>query len=129
MSAGRRAGLGQGRACAPPGSKADLPHAVDDVLAGLEEPLAYVLREGVTNVVRHSGAHRCTVRLGAAPGWRLRDDGTKPRGVRFGRGPVARPATGWPGWNRAAGPPCTATLTAGPAVHRWLSTCAAEVPE
>jgi two-component system sensor histidine kinase DesK len=47
------------------GIEADLPHAVDDVLAGLEEPLAYVLREGVTNVVRHSGARRCTVRLGA----------------------------------------------------------------
>ncbi|HEX4252381.1 MAG TPA: histidine kinase [Pseudonocardia sp.] len=47
------------------GIEADLPHAVDDVLAGLEEPLAYVLREGVTNVVRHSGARHCTVRLGA----------------------------------------------------------------
>ncbi|WP_037064742.1 sensor histidine kinase, partial [Pseudonocardia acaciae] len=47
------------------GIEADLPHAVDDVAPGLEEPLAYVLREGVTNVIRHSGASRCTVRLAA----------------------------------------------------------------
>jgi two-component system sensor histidine kinase DesK len=56
------------------GIEADLPHAVDDVEARLEEPLAYVLREGVTNVVRHSGARRCTVRLG--PRWlEVVDDG------------------------------------------------------
>lgn len=56
------------------GVEADLPHAVDDVATGLEEPLAYVLREGVTNVVRHSGAGRCTVRLGAR--WlEVSDDG------------------------------------------------------
>ena len=62
------------------GIEADLPHAVDDVLAPLEEPLAYVLREGVTNVVRHSGATRCTVRLGAR--WlEVRDDGSAPPGT------------------------------------------------
>lgn len=59
------------------GIDADLPHAVDDVEASLEEPLAYVLREGVTNVVRHSGAGRCSVRLGAR--WlEVRDDGRYP---------------------------------------------------
>jgi len=59
------------------GIEADLPRAVDDVAAGLEEPLAYVLREGVTNVVRHSGASRCTVRLGAR--WlEVVDDGPGP---------------------------------------------------
>jgi two-component system sensor histidine kinase DesK len=57
------------------GIDADLPHAVDDVAAPLHEPLAYVLREGVTNVVRHSGASRCTVRLG--PSWlEVRDNGS-----------------------------------------------------
>lgn len=63
------------------GIDADLPHAVDDVLTSLEEPLAYVLREGVTNVVRHSGATRCSVRLGAR--WlEVRDDGpARPAGV------------------------------------------------
>jgi two-component system sensor histidine kinase DesK len=43
---------------------ADLPHAVDNVAVELQEPFAYVLREGVTNVIRHSGATRCEVRLG-----------------------------------------------------------------
>ncbi|MGH3623519.1 MAG: sensor histidine kinase [Sciscionella sp.] len=53
---------------------ADLPRAVDDVRADLQEPFAYVLREGVTNVIRHSGATRCTVRLGAS--WlEIRDNG------------------------------------------------------
>jgi len=53
---------------------ADLPHAVDDVPAELQEPFAYVLREGVTNVIRHSGAQRCEVRLGQS--WiEVRDDG------------------------------------------------------
>jgi two-component system sensor histidine kinase DesK len=47
---------------------------VDDVAAGLQETFAYVLREGVTNVIRHSGASRCEVRLG--PTWlEVRDNG------------------------------------------------------
>lgn len=54
---------------------ADLPRAVDNVHADLQEPFAYVLREGITNVIRHSGASRCTVRLG--PSWlEIRDDGS-----------------------------------------------------
>jgi len=54
--------------------EADLPHAVDNVPAELQEPFAYVLREGVTNVIRHSGAGRCSVRLGDS--WiEVRDDG------------------------------------------------------
>jgi two-component system sensor histidine kinase DesK len=54
---------------------ADLPHAVDDVPPELQEPFAYVLREGVTNVIRHSGARRCEVRLGES--WiEVRDDGS-----------------------------------------------------
>jgi two-component system sensor histidine kinase DesK len=53
---------------------ADLPHAVDNVPVTLQEPFAYVLREGVTNVIRHSGATRCEVRLGDS--WiEIRDDG------------------------------------------------------
>jgi len=58
---------------------ADLPHAVDNVPAELQEPFAYVLREGVTNVIRHSNAKRCAVRLGES--WiEVRDDGT-PNGT------------------------------------------------
>ncbi|GAB3875854.1 sensor histidine kinase [Kibdelosporangium lantanae] len=46
------------------GIDADLPQAVDDVPGELQEPFGYVLREGVTNVIRHSGASRCQIRLG-----------------------------------------------------------------
>ncbi|MBA3905201.1 MAG: sensor histidine kinase, partial [Pseudonocardiales bacterium] len=42
---------------------ADLPYAVDDVPAERQQVFAYVVREGVTNCIRHSGASRCTVRL------------------------------------------------------------------
>jgi two-component system sensor histidine kinase DesK len=88
------------------GIEADLPRAVDDVAAGLEEPLAYVLREGVTNVVRHSGASRCTVRLGAR--WlEVVDDGPGPTE------PTAAEGTGLSGLaERMAA--VHGTLTAGP---------------
>jgi two-component system sensor histidine kinase DesK len=46
------------------GIDADLPQAVDDVPGELQEPFGYVLREAVTNVIRHSGASRCQIRLG-----------------------------------------------------------------
>ena len=64
---------------------ADLPHAVDNVPAGLQEPFAYVLREGVTNVIRHSNAHRCEIRLGES--WiEIRDDGTPAETCGSGHG-------------------------------------------
>lgn len=47
------------------GIEAVLPQATEDVRAEYRETFAYVLREAVTNVVRHSGARRCEVRLGA----------------------------------------------------------------
>lgn len=57
------------------GVDADLPHAVDDVPAELQEAFAYVVREGVTNVLRHSKATACHIRLGA--NWlEIRDNGT-----------------------------------------------------
>ena len=57
------------------GITADLPQAVDNVAPQYREPFAYVLREAITNVVRHSGAQRCEVRLG--PSWlEVRDDGS-----------------------------------------------------
>ncbi|RSM65331.1 sensor histidine kinase [Kibdelosporangium aridum] len=49
------------------GIDADLPQAVDDVPGELQEPFGYVVREAVTNVIRHSGASRCEIRLG--PSW------------------------------------------------------------
>jgi two-component system sensor histidine kinase DesK len=56
------------------GITAALPNAVDNVASRLQVTFAYVLREGVTNVIRHSGATRCEVRLGQ--NWlEVRDDG------------------------------------------------------
>ncbi|MEU4249399.1 sensor histidine kinase [Amycolatopsis sp. NPDC026612] len=54
---------------------ADLPHAVDNVRPEFQNPFGYVLREAVTNVLRHSGAKRVRVRLGG--NWlEIEDDGT-----------------------------------------------------
>jgi two-component system sensor histidine kinase DesK len=51
-----------------------LPGAVDGVDADAAELLGWVLREAITNVVRHSRAARCTVTLG--PRWiEVADDG------------------------------------------------------
>ncbi len=47
------------------GITAVMPGAVDDVLPAGRELFGYVVKEAVTNVVRHSGASHCTVRLGA----------------------------------------------------------------
>ncbi|WP_406635474.1 sensor histidine kinase [Amycolatopsis sp. WGS_07] len=44
--------------------EADLPHAVDNVRGELQSTFGYVLREAVTNVLRHSGAKLVKVRLG-----------------------------------------------------------------
>jgi two-component system sensor histidine kinase DesK len=41
----------------------DLPGAVDEVPGDRRELFGWAVREGVTNVVRHSGASRCTVRV------------------------------------------------------------------
>ncbi|MGY1439376.1 sensor histidine kinase [Streptomyces reniochalinae] len=46
------------------GVRADLPAATDAVRAELDEVFGYVVREAVTNVLRHSDAERCTVRVG-----------------------------------------------------------------
>ncbi|MFD8496254.1 sensor histidine kinase [Amycolatopsis sp. NPDC059657] len=64
---------------------ADLPHAVDDVLPDLQRTFGYVLREAVTNVVRHSGARHVTVRLGRT--WlEIADDGAHAHEVAPGNG-------------------------------------------
>jgi two-component system sensor histidine kinase DesK len=69
---------------------AELPNSTDEVPSELRELFAWTVREGVTNVLRHSGATSCTVRLsaervevlddgkGAADGWR---DGNGLRGL------------------------------------------------
>jgi two-component system, NarL family, sensor histidine kinase DesK len=64
-------------ALAAAGIRADLPGAVDVVPARHRELFAWALREGVTNVVRHSAATRCQVRL-TADCVEVRDDGRGP---------------------------------------------------
>ena len=44
---------------------AELPNSTDDVPSDLRELFAWTVREGVTNVIRHSGASHCEVRLTA----------------------------------------------------------------
>ena len=59
-----------------------LPTAVDQVPEDRRELFAWAIREGVTNVVRHSGAARCTVTL-TADAVEITDDG---RGATGGTG-------------------------------------------
>ena len=73
------------------GIEARLPGAVDAVDADAVEPFGWVVREAVTNVVRHSRAEHCTITVG--PRWiEIADDG---RGACTGGGAgqrAARPA-------------------------------------
>ncbi len=64
---------------------ADLPNSTDEVPTELRELFAWTVREGVTNVIRHSGASRCVVRL-APSRVEVRDDGPGCAGDR-GTGP------------------------------------------
>lgn len=62
------------------GIEADLPPDSDEVDVSNRIVLAWALREAVTNVVRHSGARRCTVTLG--PGTLVvSDDGVGTSGA------------------------------------------------
>ena len=54
---------------------AELPNSTDDVPSELRELFAWTVREGVTNVIRHSGASRCEVRLTPSSA-EVRDDGS-----------------------------------------------------
>jgi two-component system sensor histidine kinase DesK len=56
------------------GIDARLPSASDDVPTQLRELFAWAVREGVTNVLRHSQARTCTIELGSRR-VEVRDDG------------------------------------------------------
>jgi two-component system sensor histidine kinase DesK len=56
---------------------AELPNSTDEVPSELRELFAWTVREGVTNVIRHSRARVCTVLL-AADRVEVRDDGDGP---------------------------------------------------
>ncbi|MEU2669100.1 sensor histidine kinase [Streptomyces sp. NPDC007164] len=81
-------------ALAAAGITADVPaEAPDDLPEKPEEVLAWALREAVTNVVRHSGARRCTVTLaprqtldGRLLELTVSDDGVGPSGTKPGNG-------------------------------------------
>ena len=59
------------------GITASLPVATEQVPAASRELFAWVVREGVTNVVRHSGASWCGVEL-TPTSVEVRDDGRGP---------------------------------------------------
>jgi two-component system, NarL family, sensor histidine kinase DesK len=59
------------------GIEPELPSSPDVVPAGRQELFGWVVREGVTNVVRHSEAKRCWVRL-SAQSIEIVDDGRGP---------------------------------------------------
>ena len=60
------------------GIQADLPGSTDDVPSQLRELFAWTVREGVTNVVRHSAAQHCTITL-TRDRVTVSDDGRGPR--------------------------------------------------
>ena len=51
-----------------------LPQSAEEVPTELRELFAWTVREGVTNVIRHSGARRCEIRL-SPTSVEIRDDG------------------------------------------------------
>ena len=75
------------RPCARPASRPTCPAAPRTCPSDMREVFAWAVREGVTNVIRHSGATRCTVRL-APNGWRSSTTARERGSTRSG------PATG-----------------------------------
>lgn len=67
------------------GIAADLPNSTDAVPSALREVFAWTIREGITNVVRHSGARNCRVVLDADE-VQVVDDGRGSGGADFGNG-------------------------------------------
>ena len=80
--------------------EAELPNSTDDVPTHLRELFAWTVREGVTNVIRHSGATRCSVRLWPDAA-EVADDGTGAPGARPG-GPGTRTGSGLVGLRERA---------------------------
>jgi len=59
--------------------EAEIPHSAEQVPTQLRDLFAWAVREGVTNVIRHSRAAHCAVTL-APNKVTVRDDGTGPPG-------------------------------------------------
>jgi two-component system sensor histidine kinase DesK len=64
-----------------------LPNSTDEVPGERRELFAWTVREGITNVIRHSAARRCQVML-SADSVEIRDDGRGPTGGAPGHGLV-----------------------------------------
>jgi len=76
------------------GIEADLPASADPVPPRLQELFGWVLREGLTNVVRHARAGRCRVLLGP-DSIEIRDDGARaPAPAAVPAAPAPAPASG-----------------------------------
>jgi two-component system sensor histidine kinase DesK len=67
------------------GINSALPNTTDDVPGDLRELFAWTVREGVTNVLRHSGADRCQIVL-SATSVEVRDDGRGAEQPGIGHG-------------------------------------------
>jgi two-component system sensor histidine kinase DesK len=65
--------------------EAELPNSVDDVPSDRRELFAWAIREGVTNVIRHSGASHCRVEL-RPDRVEIVDDGRGPQQGAAGHG-------------------------------------------
>jgi len=72
---------------------ADLPNSTDEVPTELRELFAWTVREGVTNVIRHSGATTCRIRL-AADRVEVRDDGNGPPACPSSQAPAGHGLNG-----------------------------------
>ena len=90
---------------------ADLPNSTDEVPSELRELFAWTVREGVTNVIRHSRASRCTVRLRA-------DRGRGPRRRHRPRPPTPGPAHGLDGLRERAAAAGAVLVTRTPRAAR-----------
>lgn len=75
------------------GVRADMPMSVDAVSPDLRELFAWAVREATTNVIRHSGANRCTVTI----------EPTRLVVADDGRGSEATPGTATRSGNGLAG--------------------------
>jgi two-component system sensor histidine kinase DesK len=103
------------------GIAAELPRAVDGVDERAQELFGWVVREGLTNVVRHSHATTCSVRLG--PGSvEIIDDGVGTPGANAHRG------TGLSGLEERV-EQAGGLLEAGPVEPRGWRVCARLAPQ
>ncbi|CAN5486384.1 sensor histidine kinase [soil metagenome] len=64
---------------------ATLPNSTEEVPSELRDLFAWTVREGITNVIRHSGARSCRVELTSTSA-EVRDDGCGADGPRQGSG-------------------------------------------